>query len=120
MLHYFGNNESYVDKSMSLLNYFNLINNFEKEIEQSLISDDPYFLEEWDESEHDVDAECGIGITGQKNYFEYLSFILLSCLKEDWDGVLRVKEIEIYELDDDDYKVMIDFVKFIRNLTIKD
>ena len=57
-LSYFGN-QNYIEKSLSMLNYFCLTQNFMEEVEQSLISDDPYFLEEWIESEHDYDEEFG-------------------------------------------------------------
>lgn len=112
----FGNFR-YINRLKSLSSFFVLQNEFKNEIEQSLISDEPYFFEEWDNPEYD--EEFGV-FTGQKNYFKFLKLILLTYLDEDEEGILRVKnKMDDWYLNNDEYEVLVDFLKFIRYLTTK-
>ena len=109
------NNRSYGEDSVSFLSFFNTKNIYETEIKKSLISDEPFFIEEWNESE--IDPESGIEYSGKKIYYSYVRNLLLTSLEENsWGYAFQIKEIEPYELDEQEFSMLSEFVKFIRSL----
>jgi hypothetical protein len=111
----FNNNLLEEDKMLTI-DILARFGKYEEEIKEGYKTGNPFFFEEYESEDEDDDSNNQM--LGGNIYFEYIRLLLLTKIEKNKDNKLKVNEIEILELDDDQIDKLSSFVKSISSIIL--
>lgn len=107
------------NEALIMMHVFAKFNKYTQQINSALQDNSPYWLEEFENSEYD--EELGIGFSGQKHYYPFISNVLLSEIKESDNSQRYVNTKELWELEDLDnekFNLFVEELNLIKKIAL--
>ena len=105
-----------VDESRWILEVFVKFNKYVDDISNILKSKKIYCVEDWDEPVYD--EEFRIELTGGKTYHNFINNIFLSKIVNDPEEIPYIKQIEVWNLYEEDFEYLQKFVDKVYDLVM--